>query len=244
MRKPIIGIAGGLFYESKPILVGAPYDFNNNTYSQCIFKAGGIPIYLPVINDSETIDSQLGLCDGLLVPGGDDVNPIFYKESPKPLLESSVEIVDSFQIKLINKALELNKPIFAICRGMQVLNISTGGSLYQDISYANSNYIQHKQNSHLTQTSHSIKLIPQSILSNTLGNRCFVNSAHHQCVKKISTEFMISALAPDGVIEGIEMKNKKFVVGVQWHPEMLSLSNSNMLDLFKCFIFSSQTNWN
>lgn len=232
MRKPVIGIAGGLYFISNPSVVGVHYDYNNNNYSKCITKAGGIPIYLPVINDDSIIDGQLALIDGLLLPGGDDINPIFYNSLPTPLQGYSVESVDSYQINLTKKALQFNIPILGICRGLQTLNIASGGTLHQDLSYASKDHIQHVQNSFLSNLCHPIKLSSKSILQDILGDEYMVNSGHHQCVKDVASNFNITATSPDGIVEGIEMKLRDFVVGVQWHPEMLSLTDDKMLRLF------------
>ncbi|MGL5085377.1 MAG: gamma-glutamyl-gamma-aminobutyrate hydrolase family protein [Clostridium sp.] len=238
MKKPVIGIAGNLHYESNPTLIGVPYDFNNNNYSKCIVKAGGIPIYLPVVDDISIIDGQLSLIDGLLLPGGDDINPLFYNNLPKPLQGHSFEAVDTFQIYLIKEALKLQLPILGICRGLQTLNVAAGGTLYQDVSYANPNHINHIQNSFLANHSHPIQLVPKSIVYNILGCNYVVNSSHHQCVKDVAPLFFVTATAPDGIIEGIEMKSRNFVIGVQWHPEMLSLDDETMFNLFRRFIDS------
>lgn len=238
MKKPVIGIAGNLYYEDNPTVIGVPYDFNNNNYSKCISKAGGIPIYLPVINDISVMDGQLSIIDGLLLPGGDDINPLFYNNLPKPLQGHSFEAVDSYQIYLIKKALKLNIPILGICRGLQTLNVASGGTLYQDVSYANPNHIQHKQDSFLSNLSHPINIVPKSIVYDILGADYIVNSSHHQCIKDVAPCFFVTATSPDGIIEGIEMKSSNFVIGVQWHPEMLSHVDEKMLNIFNRFIIS------
>ena len=238
MRKPVIGIVGGLYFINNPKVIGVHYDYNNNYYSKCITKAGGIPIYLPVINDNSVIDGQLSVIDGLLLPGGDDINPMYYNSAPKPLQGYSFESVDSYQISLTKKALELNIPILGICRGLQTLNVACGGTLYQDISYATKNPLQHVQNSFLSNLCHPIQLSSKSVLHDILGDEYVVNSSHHQCIKDIATSFDVTATSEDGIIEGIEMKLRNFIVGVQWHPEMMALTDNTMLNLFYKFISS------
>lgn len=236
MKKPIIGIAGDIFIENKVPVIGCEYDYFKNNYAEAIINGGGIPIYIPVVYDISILMDQLSICDGLLVPGGQDINPLMYGEEPKPLLQSTIPKVDKFQILLIKYALSSNKPILTICRGTQILNVALGGTLYQDISYAVNNPIQHNQLTELCNVSHSIEINKTSLLYKLFGEYLLVNSAHHQCINKLGTGLSISALAPDGIVEGIESKNNKFVVGVQWHPEMLLGNESNMIPLFQKFI--------
>ena len=132
-------------------------------------------------------------------------------------------------------------PILGICRGIQILNVAAGGTLYQDISYSIQSPILHNQNSHLSDTCHPIKITLNTIIYNILGKKSIVNSAHHQAVKDLGNNFIISSISPDGIIESIEMQNKNFVVGVQWHPEMLALKDDTMLNLFIKFINSCNT---
>lgn len=119
------------------------------------------------------------------------------------------------------KALSLNIPILGICRGIQVLNVAAGGTLYQDISHTVPNAILHNQNSHLSNICHPISIKENSKIHNILGDKYIVNSAHHQAIKDLGNNLIASSTAPDGIIESIEMEGKNFVVGVQWHPEML-----------------------
>lgn len=240
MKKPVIGIVGSFLTDKRDKFIGVSLDYNNNNYSKCIVKALGIPIYLPVIKDLSIIDDQLNICDGLLFPGGYDINPICYNQSPLPLQGESNSLVDWYQITLAKKSLKTNKPILGICRGMQLLNVASSGTLFQDICYGIQSPLQHNQNSYLGEKCHPICIYDDSILKNTLGNHYVVNSGHHQCLDKIGDNFKVTAVAPDGVIESIEMINKDFVIGVQWHPEMLSLNDDIMLGLFKKFIDTSR----
>lgn len=237
MSKPIIGIAGSMYVEEKPSFAGDYYDYNNNHYSQCIAKAGGIPIYLPVINHIDIIKEQLSLCDGLLFPGGADINPLIYNELPRPLLGRCNDLIDSYQINLAKLAFSTNYPCLGICRGMQLINIAAGGTLYQDISYATKTPLLHMQNGYLGDKCHPITINNDSLLNSMLGNKYLVNSGHHQCVNTVSSDFKITAKSPDGIIEAIEnTSSSKLIFGVQWHPEMLSLNDDKMLNIFKVLI--------
>ena len=238
MKKPIIAIASGIVKDFRIEFAGEDYTRVNNNYPRAIAEAGGIPVILPLINDIDILLDQLSICDGLLLPGGIDVNPLSYKELPRPLLGNCNDLVDWYHINLAQKALELNMPILGICRGCQILNVSFGGTLYQDISYATDSPILHKQESHLSEKCHPVYIKENSILHEIFGDSYIVNSAHHQSVKEIAPNFKNSAISPDGIIEAIEMINKKFVVGIQWHPEMMASYDAITLNLFKKFIYS------
>ena len=241
MKIPKIAIAGGLTKDFRVEFAGDYYTKVNNNYPNAIFNAGGIPIILPLINDINIIQEQLSCCDGLLLPGGIDVNPLSYEELPKPLLGNTNSLVDWYHISLVKKAFEMDIPILGICRGCQVINVAFGGTLYQDISYATETQILHKQDSHLSERCHPIFIEKNSFIYDIFGSNYLVNSAHHQAVKNLGNNFIISSISPDGIIESIEMQNKNFVVGVQWHPEMLALKDDTMLNLFIKFINSCNT---
>lgn len=238
MKKPLIAIVGGLVRDNSNEFLGDNYIKINSNYSKSIVDAGGIPIILPLVNDINVLINQISICNGLLLTGGIDINPLLYKESPQPLLETCNDLTDWFHINLARKALDLNIPILGICRGCQVINVAFGGTLYQDITYATSSPIMHKQKSHLSQRCHYIYVKENSIIYDILGNEYVVNSAHHQSVEKIASNFICTASSEDGIIEAIEMINKPFVVGVQWHPEMMVSYDIKALNLFKRFIES------
>lgn len=238
MKKPLIAIVGGLVRDNSNEFLGDNYIKINSNYSKSIVDAGGIPIILPLVNDINVLINQISICNGLLLTGGIDINPLLYKESPQPLLETCNDLIDWFHINLARKALDLNIPILGICRGCQVINVAFGGTLYQDITYATSSPIMHKQKSHLSQRCHYIYVKENSIIYDIFGNEYVVNSAHHQSVEKIASNFICTASSEDGIIEAIEMINKPFVVGVQWHPEMMVSYDIKALNLFKRFIES------
>lgn len=239
---PIIGIGGALKIRTEIPFIGIECDFNNNSYSKAIYKGGGTPIYFPVVNDSKVIRQQIRICDGLILAGGSDINPIYYGKEPLPLLENTFTEVDEYQMTLTEYALEKNIPILGVCKGMQMLNIVAGGTLYQDLSYANPDHIKHRQDSQLNQYCHSISIKPDSIIYKFFGDNILVNSWHHQSIEELGKDIKVTAISPDRIIESIEMTNKKFVVGVQWHPEVLIEENEHMLPLFKNLINSSINN--
>lgn len=236
MKKPIIAIAGGIVKDLRIEFAGEDYTRINNNYPRAIAAAGGVPVILPLINDIDILINQLSICDGLLLPGGMDINPLAYKELPRPLLGFCNELVDWYHINLAQKALELNKPILGICRGCQVINVAFGGTLYQDVSYATDYPIMHKQESQLSEKCHPIYIEENSIVSEVFGKSYIVNSAHHQAVKEVAPNFRNTAISPDGIIEAIEMINKSFIIGIQWHPEMMAQHDETTMNLFRKFI--------
>ena len=236
MRKPIIGIVGTVIMETTSPVIGFLYDHVRNNYAKAIIAGGGIPVYLPVSQDTGVIQYYLSLCDGLLVPGGLDINPLYYGEDPLPLLELTIPQMDQFQIQLIQEAFKQKKVMLGICRGHQIMAVALGGTLYQDVSYAVTFPLQHFQQTQLNEISHVVKLTPNSRLSALFGSEVFVNSGHHQVVKGVPPQFLVTAVATDGVIEAIEYTKDCFILGVQWHPEMMLEGESNMIPLFKQLI--------
>lgn len=236
-RKPVIGIAGELILETVPPVIGFKYEYTRNNYALAIELAGGLPIYLPVTKNPSLIADQANLCDGLLIPGGLDVNPLFYDEEPLPLLETTIPETDAYQLKLIQEAYAHHLPMLAVCRGHHILNVAFGGTLYQDVSYASPNPLQHHQITQLNQLAHTIQIYNDSILYELFGEDLTVNSAHHQCVQALGPDMFITAKAPDGIIEGTQLSTRPFVIGVQWHPEMLiEPPVDTMLPLFRRFV--------
>lgn len=240
-RLPVIGIAGELITETIPPVIGFQYEYTRNNYARAIELSGGIPCYLPVTSSPDVAREQIRLCDGMLIPGGLDVNPLIYNEQPLPLLEATIPRTDRFQLTLIDEALKLGIPILGSCRGNQILNVAFGGTLYQDVSYATPNPLQHSQLTQLDNPAHSITIFEDTILYDLFGRNLDVNTFHHQSINQVGEGLKVTAVAPDGIIEGIQLVDHRFVVGVQWHPEMLIDAESTMLPLFKRFIKASSS---
>lgn len=241
-KKPVIGIAGELITETTPPVIGFQYEYTRNNYARAIVRAGGIPCYLPVTDTPGMAQEQASIVDGLLIPGGLDVNPLFYRSEPLPLLEATIPRTDRFQLALIDAALDIGIPILGSCRGIQILNVAFGGTLYQDVSYATPDPLQHSQLTQLDNPAHSIRIYEDTILYELYGPDLLVNTFHHQSVNQLGCGLRITAVAPDGVIEGIQLNSDLFVVGVQWHPEMLiDVEEQNMLPLFRRFILEAAT---
>jgi gamma-glutamyl-gamma-aminobutyrate hydrolase PuuD len=215
-------------------------------YKQSILHVGG---EVRIVDASMAIDEALTGIDGLLLTGGDDVAPARYGEAPHPTVVEAEPGRDEFELALVKAARDRHLPIFAICRGIQVLNVAFGGTLVQDIPSQISGALPHTlkipPNEPYT-LAHEVWLEKGSLLSNLMGERlsdvdaCEVNSRHHQAVKAIATGFRVSATAPDGVIEAIEDPTAEFCLGVQWHPENF-WRTGEFRPLFEGFIAAATT---
>jgi putative glutamine amidotransferase len=223
----------------KPIIgITSPYDNANDRYFmpklyvESIITAGGIPLIIPNLEDND-IRQILDKVDGLLLSGGDDIDPVYFNEEPIQAMGEITPERDRFEIALTKFALERNCPILAICRGVQVLNIAAGGTIYQDITTQFSKAIKHSQKAPRWYGTHKIEIKPQTKLNKLLKiDYVRVNSFHHQGIKDLGEHFVINALSLDGLIEGIESISHEFVIGAQWHPECMWVKTPLMLELF------------
>lgn len=241
MKKPIIGISASMIYEEKDqLFLGDKYSCVAYSYIDAVYKSGGIPVTLPILKDVSAIREQVKMLDGLVLSGGRDVDPNFYGEEPLEKLEAIFPERDIHEMALIKAAIDLKKPIFAICRGMQILNVTYGGTLYQDISYAPGEHIKHYQIGSPYQATHSIKIDKHSTLFRMADKLEIerVNSFHHQALKQVAKGLKVVATAPDGIIEAVERENEEelFVIGVQFHPEMMYDKSTFARGIFKKFI--------
>ncbi len=204
------------------------------TYIQAILQAGGAPVIIPAMMDWQALTSIVNSIDGLLMTGGGDINPLFLGEEPIPALQDGDTLRDAFDLALIRLASNRQIPMMGICRGHQILNVAFGGNILQDI-YTQSDHpvLKHSQKFPREQVSHSVKL-------NT-GETIYVNSFHHQAIKNIAPEFIETAIAPDGINEGIRHPEKN-IFSVQWHPEALAThEDKNAQALFEAFVRNAST---
>jgi putative glutamine amidotransferase len=233
LKKPRIGIVGNIFTMESGSIPGIERAYVNDDYIQAVERAGGVPILLPVVDHEDCILAQIESCTGLLFTGGHDIHPKYYAGEAHPCLGDIHSRVDEYQLKLIHSALEAGKPILGICRGIQVLNIACGGTLLQDFSEAPNRCLKHFQNGRRYEVIHQVKTAPGSILENLLGSEFWVNSYHHQAVWDVGSGLTVIATASDGVIEALQMTDRDFVLGVQWHPEMMVIKSDQMMVLFE-----------
>lgn len=226
--KPIIGITCGM-REDK-------FAFLNYKNIDVIKKAGGVPIVLPLVK--EECDSYLEIVDGILFSGGKDLNPMFLDEDPIPGIGATNIRRDEFELELYKKAIEKNISILGICRGLQVINIAAGGSIYQDLKNQFDGCLCHRQEGTPSYNYfHKLDIVEDSELFKIYNdNAIYTNSFHHQAVKDVAPGFKIVAKARDGVIEAIESTDNKFVLAVQWHPELMYVEHEEHFKIFKRFI--------
>ena len=204
------------------------------TYTAAIESAGGVPVVLPFTQDDNMLRSMTEAIQGFLFPGGNDIDPLFYNEKDLPELGSVDRALDLFQMAVLKLAMAREKPVLAICRGIQLVNVCLGGSLFQDIfSQFDGPVLKHLQGNR--DTEHLIDIEPGSRLYGLLGPHVVVNSRHHQAIKAPAAGLVITARAPDGVIEGAQHESLPMDL-VQWHPERMLQHSGDMLPLFKAFV--------
>ena len=238
MKKPIIGITSA--YEIEDGLRNYHRTTVSIDYSKSIIAAGGIPIILPVTSNLETIQSQLALLDGLLLAGGADINPQYYDQDFKENMGVISPERDEGELIVLKEFFKTQKPILGICRGHQLLNIFRGGTLFQDLKYFGKPVLKHRQDFYPELGVHKVKIIDQdNILSKLYGTDVLTNSFHHQAIDKLGEDLTTIATTEDGIIEAIQMKSRKFLYGIQWHPEMMTArGNEEMKKIFIEFVNS------
>ncbi len=194
----------------------------SQAYVEAVEEAGGLPVILPGCTSQEEMARLLCLIQGLILSGGGDVDPVHFGEEPLPGLGEIDPTRDIFELSFTRLALAAEIPVLGICRGMQILNISFGGSIYQDMVTQVKGCLEHYQKAPRWHPTHKVKIAAGTILARIFGaTRFWVNSFHHQAVRQLAPGFITSALAVDGIIEGIESTSHPFALGLQWHPENL-----------------------
>lgn len=239
MEKKVIGLSSDFLFVEEKVSEGFRRIFINEDYTKAVELAGGIPLVIPFSLNKETLEQSLNMCDGLLLTGGADVNPFLYNEERSKKLGNIKPERDLYEKELYYIAKEKKLPILGICRGMQIINVLEGGTLYQDLEYRENkqnNYIEHLQKDNKSHPAHYITLKKDSFLFNIFNlDKIAVNSYHHQAIKDVAPNFIITAESLEGIIEGIEDRENR-IICVQWHPERM-LNNNKMLEIFKAFIF-------
>jgi len=213
------------------------------SYVEAVEAAGGIPILLPP--SGADASALLGLVDGIVFSGGGDIRPDRYGDAA--IHETTYDISDrrdDFEFRLINAAFAADVPILAICRGIQVLNVALGGTLYQDVSLQQNDPEGHRQPWEVgswEKPIHAISLAPDSAAAAIIGDTTVrTNSAHHQTLRDIPAALRVVGQAPDGTVEVVEGIGKQFVLGVQWHPEKMFTVHPEQARLFAQFVSEAQ----
>jgi putative glutamine amidotransferase len=233
VKKPVIGITGA-YVKHNEHMEGV---YVHHDYHRSVAVNGGLPIVLPFYSTELALET-ITLCDGIILSGGEDVDPQFYGQDPHPKLGATIPERDRVEIELAKYALAHNIPLLAICRGVQILNVALGGTLIQDIPSQVQNPFQHSQIVSRNRDTHWVNVVPDSKLYQILGEeRVRVNSLHHQAIAKVADDLRVVAQAADGIIEAVEyIQPSRFTIGVQWHPESMTSTNNQMNQLFEEFI--------
>ena len=230
--KKIIGIGGNLMFMSGGMFPGYGKAYVNQDYTASVESVGGVPLILPVTAEVDVVAAQLSAVDALIISGGWDVDPLLWGEEPHVKLGDTLPERDAFDLLLIREARRLGLPILGICRGIQILNVAAGGTLYQDMSEQPGSFVRHWQNVHPDKATHHVTMEKDSILHDILGERVVVNSFHHMAVHEPGKGYRVTARAADGTIEGMESTEESPVLAVQWHPEMMHRKSAGMQQLF------------
>lgn len=195
-------------------------------YSEAVHAAGGAPVHISLIADADYIATTVEQLDGILLPGSDsDVDPLHYQQDPHPALGSVHPLKDKTDLLVLNEVEKRKLPLFAICFGMQILNVARGGTLIQDIAAQHPSGIKHEQGVPRDRPSHRVRLLEGSLLSSLAteagANDVVVNSHHHQAIETVGRDLVATAWTADGLVEALEdPRADRFAAAVQWHPEL------------------------
>lgn len=235
MTLPRIGISGRL-----AMIEGAERSGVNGAYLRAVAGAGGAPVVLSPLAGPVAVPALLDGIEALVLSGGADIDPAHYRTSPHPKLGTLEPERDAFEFALLTEARRREMPVLAICRGLQLVNVALGGSLWQDLPAERG---PHPQSGARNDRVHAIEVAAGSRLAELLGGATHaVNSFHHQAIRDLAPGLVVSAHAPDGVIEGIEATAGGWLVGVQWHPEEFwNETQATDLDLFRALASAGRT---
>lgn len=234
MKRPVIGITASHDTEHDKLFI-------NSVYLRAIRNAGGIPMIFPMEVTEDDLRDLVTLTDGVLFTGGDDIHPFLYGEETDAKCGNVSQPRDSMEMALVPLVMEFGKPIFGICRGIQILNTAMGGTLYQDSpsQFKSELSIAHRQPFAYKVPSHTVDITPGTLLSRILGEEhasIAVNSMHHQAIKDVAPGLEVCGYAPDKMIEAVYAPDYPFLLGVQWHPEHLTTSQPDAAKLFAAFV--------
>ncbi len=233
-QRPLIGISTNI--DSKRIAV-------NTAYVQSVILSGGIPYMIPVTDNVEVLRQIVSRLDGIVFTGGEDIQPHYYGDTPHDKLEEVSPARDTFELMLMKMATDRNIPTLGICRGLQLMNIAFGGTLYQDLPSQHPSTINHRQENPGTIPTHTVSVVKGSKLAEVIKQEELqVNTFHHQAIKKLAPGFKAVAWSPDSVIEAIEAYPVRSIMGVQFHPEIFTAAgDTTMCRLFRFLINKADT---
>jgi putative glutamine amidotransferase len=234
--KPLIGLTAAI----RPLAWAAgqtmPAAVGWSSYSAAVATAGGAPVLL--VPEGDAVAEVLAVIDGLVLTGGSDLDPALYGETEvHPNVYGVTPARDAFEIALARAALARDLPLLAVCRGIQVLNVALGGTLYQDVPDQHPAHPEHGQETDPAEPLHPVRLAPDSCLAALYeGETIAVNSLHHQAIKRLADGLRPTGWSPEGLIEAVESPRHAFVVGVQWHPEAMFRRHAEHLRPFVALV--------
>lgn len=231
---PVILIPARMGVRDDPDLgQGLPIQMMNQAYIEAVQAAGGAPLLVPL---GKVTQGLFEWVDGLLLPGGEDVDPTRYGATPHPTSQWD-PLLDDLEFQLLDMARAGQVPILGICRGLQVINVALGGTLYQDLPSQRPSQLEHPRHGPRDRLVHELRVDRESQLGGVLnGDRFMVNSLHHQGIDRLGRGLVASARSEDGLIEGIETVSGPFLIGVQFHPEELAPGYEFARRLFTAFV--------
>ncbi|WP_029323785.1 gamma-glutamyl-gamma-aminobutyrate hydrolase family protein [Butyrivibrio sp. AE3004] len=228
--RPVIGLIP-LYDDSKDSLWMLP------GYMNVIKNCNGLPIMLPLTKDKEILREAYELCDGILFTGGHDISPDIYGEDKKPLCGDICSKRDEMEGYLLERCLSDEKPLLGICRGIQFINAYLGGTLYQDLKSEYSSNVEHHMSPPYNRTAHNVEVLKGTKLGEIIGEGIHgVNSYHHQAIKVLSPRVEKMAVSEDGLTEAIAVRNHRFAIGVQWHPEFSYETSKESKKIVQAFV--------
>lgn len=240
---PIIGVSGNARVDHHGEYPGVEKAYVFNDFVASIALAGGAPFILPVFTDDSIIENYVHTIDALVLTGGQDIHPSAYGETPCDAVKDVSLKRDTFDFKLLRCALKAGKPILGICRGMQLMNVCFGGTLHQDLSLLSEACHRYNEKCARGEASHVMNVVKPSLMYTIFEkDRVAINSFHHQAIKDVASRFRVTGSTEDGIVEAIEdTESGPFLVGVQWHPEMMVYDHPKMLRLFEYFVQEART---
>jgi putative glutamine amidotransferase len=243
---PIIGITGTLKEDADAVaerplgrFIRADLD-----YVEGVVGAGGVPVVLPPVGDGRAAEALVRSLDCLLLSGGSDLDPGYYGEAPASELGPTLPERDTFEMALVGLALRRGIPVFGICRGMQLLNVALGGTLYQDLpSQWDGDVLKHRQATPKWQPTHEVEVREGSYIAEVMGRAVVkVNSYHHQGIKDLAEGLVVTGRSADGVVEAVEAKDfsERWLLGVQWHAEAMRGTGPQQESLFEAHVSAAE----
>lgn len=234
MKRPLIGVSANRFAADpeRAVFKNMELHYAELNLLDTVYRAGGLPVIIPDLKHEKPFEEFMERIDGLLLAGGADVSPESYGMKEYDKRWPGDKVRDAYEIGLIKRAEKMGRPIFGVCRGLQILNVAMGGTLYQDITEEKPGSLVHRNWDIYEQNVHEVNVDKGSWLDRVYGKtQLRVNTIHHQGIRNIAPSLKAIAHAPDGVIEAVEDKQGRYIRAVQWHPEWHKLDQQGVDDM-------------